>query len=291
MSPQTSVRGESGRGDMKGVIPAVLSIAGSDSSGGAGIQADIKTIESMGLFAETAITALTAQNTLGVRGVVDTDPAFVEAQIDAVFEDIRPQAVKVGMVSSPAIVEAIAAALIRHRAENIVVDPVMVATSGSSLIEDGTVVALRTHLFPLARVITPNLAEAEVLSQAKITTKAQMAEAARAIAASIAQSDGTPCAVLVKGGHAVADSSGADDVLFCPGAAQELRWFEGSRIENPNTHGTGCTLSSAIACGLALGKPLDEAIADAKAYISGALRAGLALGKGSGPIDHMWSYR
>lgn len=256
---------------------SVLTIAGSDSSGGAGIQADIKTIAAHHLFAQSVITALTAQNTTGVYGVFDVPSEFVIQQIDAVFQDIRPDAVKVGMVSSPAIVEAIAGALERHGARNIVVDPVMVATSGSSLAADGAVQALRDRLIPLASVITPNRMEAEVLSGLPIADAAGQEAAAMAIAGA----SGT--AALVKGGH---NANDANDVLALPDG--EVCWFEGRRIDNPNTHGTGCTLSSAIACGLAVGQPLPEAIRRAKRYLEGALAAGLDLGRGLGPMDHLY---
>ena len=260
-------------------MKSVLSIAGSDSSGGAGIQADIKTIQAHHLFAQTAITALTAQNTTGVYGVLDVEPAFVEQQIDVVFEDIRPDAVKIGMVSSPMIVDAIVDALVRNGATNIVVDPVMVATSGSELSSNEAVVALREKLIPLAAVITPNMPEAEVLFGAHIENAADQERAAVEIARA------TGVAVLVKGGHGEND---ANDVLARPDGT--VTWFEGERVDTANTHGTGCTLSSAIACGLAVGKPLDEAVKSAKDYIIGALSAGLDLGRGSGPMDHMWAY-
>ena len=260
-------------------MKSVLSIARSDSSGGAGIQADIKTIQAHHLFAQTAITALTAQNTTGVYGVLDVEPAFVAQQIDVVFEDIRPDAVKIGMVSSPAIVDAIVDALVRNGAANIVVDPVMVATSGSELSSNEAVVALREKLIPLATVITPNMPEAEVLFGAHIENAADQERAAVEIARA------TGVAVLVKGGHGEND---ANDVLARPDGT--VTWFEGERVDTANTHGTGCTLSSAIACGLAVGKPLDEAVKSAKDYIIGALSAGLDLGRGSGPMDHMWAY-
>ena len=260
-------------------MKSVLSIAGSDSSGGAGIQADIKTIQAHHLFAQTAITALTAQNTTGVYGVLDVEPAFVAQQIDVVFEDIRPDAVKIGMVSSPAIVDAIVVALARNGATNIVVDPVMVATSGSELSSNEAVVALREKLIPLATVITPNMPEAEVLFGAHIENAADQERAAVEIARA------TDVAVLVKGGHGEND---ANDVLARPDGT--VTWFEGERVDTANTHGTGCTLSSAIACGLAVGKPLEEAVKSAKDYITGALSAGLDLGHGSGPMDHMWAY-
>lgn len=259
-------------------MEAVLTIAGSDCSGGAGIQADIKTIQAHQLYAESVITALTAQNTLGVTGVVNIEPEFVEQQIDAVFEDIRPAAVKIGMVSSPEIVISIVKSLMKHQARNVVVDPVMVATSGSSLIADDAVKALQQWLFPLADVITPNLAEAEVLCGFPIKTKLDVEAAAEVIG------EGVLGGVLIKGGHGDA----ANDFLRL--ANGQGIWYEASRIENDNTHGTGCTLSSAIACGLAMGQLLPEAVGNAKNYVRGALTANLDLGQGSGPLDHMWAY-
>lgn len=266
-------------------LPAVLSIAGSDSSGGAGIQADIKTIAAYGLFAETAVTALTAQNTCGVRDVMEATPRVVAEQIDAVFEDIPPAAVKVGMVSSASIIAAIAERLVAHRARNVVVDPVMVATSGARLIDEDAVSALRDRLLPLAAAITPNMPEAAVLAGFPVADDEAMLRAGRAIAERVA-AQGGKAAVLVKGGHGTA---AADDVLVMPDGSSH--WFRAARIDTANTHGTGCTLSSAIASGLAQGKALEEAVADAKAYVRGALSAGLDLGRGSGPLDHMWRYR
>ena len=260
-------------------MEAVLSIAGSDSSGGAGIQADIKTIAAHRLFAETAITALTAQNTLGVTGVLDVDPAFVAKQIDAVFEDIRPAAVKVGMVSSAAIIEAVADALERHAAANIVVDPVMVATSGARLIGDDAIEALKARLLPLADVVTPNMPEAAVLAGFEVVDEASMERAALRLAEA-----GTGAA-LVKGGHR---HDRADDVLVT--AEGDVVWLRAPRVDTENAHGTGCTLSSAIACGLAKGLPMEEAVRAAKDYVRGALAAGLTLGTGRGPLDHMWEY-
>lgn len=256
---------------------SVLTIAGSDSSGGAGIQADLKTIAAHHLFAQSVITALTAQNTTGVAGVMDVPPEFVAQQIDMVFDDIRPDAVKVGMVSSPEVAGAIVEGLVRHGACNIVVDPVMVATSGSSLAGDAAVAAVRERLIPLATVITPNRSEAEVLGGCTIDGSASQEAAAAAIARD------TGAAVLVKGGH---NANDANDVLALP--TGEIRWFEGRRIDNPNTHGTGCTLSSAIACGLAQGQSLPDAICSAKRYLEGALAARLDLGRGSGPLDHLY---
>ncbi len=277
----------------------VLTIAGSDSSGGAGIQADLKTVAAHQLFGESVITALTAQNTTGVFGVRDVEPDFVGAQIDAVFDDIRPDAVKIGMVSSPDIVRAIADGLRRHHACNIVVDPVMVATSGSTLIADAAVEALVAELFPLAAVVTPNIPEAEVLAGMKIESTQDVERAAELIAercvaageTSPGFSEGAPPvpAIMVKGGHGVGDPDTADDYLRL--AHGEHIWLRGPRIATENTHGTGCSLSSAIACGLAQGFAVDVAVRDAKAYVAGALADGLDLGRGSGPLNHMWRYR
>ena len=251
-----------------------LSIAGSDCSGGAGIQADLKTMTMQGVYAMCAITALTAQNTTGVRDIFETTPTFLKEQLDAVFEDIVPDAVKIGMVSSGEIVEAIAERLMHYSAKNIVVDPVMVATSGSSLIKTEAIRALIENLLPISTVIAPNIPEGEILADMKIESKADMETAAKKIG------NDYHCAVLLKGGHSLCD---ADDLLYQNG---ELIWFHGERIENPNTHGTGCTLSSAIAANLAKGFPLEIAVRRAKDYISGALAAQLDLGHGSGPMNH-----
>lgn len=253
-----------------------LSIAGSDSCGGAGIQADIKTMTMNGVYAMSAVTALTAQNTTGVTGIMEVTADFLRQQIDAVFEDIYPDAVKIGMVSSAELIEVIAERLIAHKAKNIVVDPVMVATSGSALMKTDAVSMLMSKLFPLAAVITPNIPETEVLSGMKVRTKEDMQKAAKMIG------DSCGCAILVKGGHCVND---ANDLLYADG---KWRWFEGKRIDNPNTHGTGCTLSSAIASNLAKGFSLEESVQRAKDYISGALAAMLDFGKGSGPINHLF---
>ncbi len=260
-------------------MKTVLSIAGSDSSGGAGIQADIKTIESYGLFAETAITAITAQNTCGVCAVQDIDPAVVAAQIDAVFEDIRPDAVKIGMVSSANIIAVIAERLRAHEASNIVLDPVMVATSGSRLIAEQAVAALIEHLVPLATVITPNMPEAQVLCGFAVEDDEAMQRAAQAIA------QNTNGAVLIKGGHR---SDTADDLLVLPDGI--LSWLRAKRIDTENTHGTGCTLSSAIACGLAQGNTIEQAVRRAKGFVRGAMSTGLNLGQGNGPLNHMWCH-
>ena len=255
-------------------MKTALSIAGSDSSGGAGIQADLKTMTLNGVFAMSAVTALTAQNTTGVTGIWEATPAFLALQIDAVFEDIRPDAVKIGMVSSEGLIEVIAGRLTAYRAERVVVDPVMVATSGARLLEPAAVRALKEKLLPLAAIVTPNISEAEILSGLTVRSPEDMEAAARAIG------ETWGCAVLCKGGHNVND---ANDLLWAGGKA---RWFEGTRIDNPNTHGTGCTLSSAIAANLAKGFSLDRSVERAKAYISGALAAMLDLGLGRGPMNH-----
>ena len=255
-------------------MKTALSIAGSDCSGGAGIQADLKTMTMNGVYAMSAITALTAQNTTGVTGILEVTPEFLGQQIDMVFTDIRPDAVKIGMVSSSALIETIAQRLRHYEAENIVVDPVMVATSGSSLIESDAVATLKRVLLPLAVLATPNIPEAEVLSGMTIQTEADMEAAAKYIRETYG------CAVLLKGGHSVSD---ANDLLCADG---ELKWFHGKRIPNPNTHGTGCTLSSAIAANLAKGYDLETSVQRAKDYISGALAAMLDLGQGSGPMNH-----
>lgn len=257
-------------------MKTALSIAGSDCSGGAGIQADLKTMSMNGVYGMTAITALTAQNTTGVFGVVDVSPDFLAQQLDAIFADIRPDAVKIGMVSSAVLVEVIGERLRHYHAENIVVDPVMVATSGSVLSGESAVNAMKRVLLPMARVITPNIPESEILSGRKITCGEDMESVGRALFETYG------CAVLVKGGHAIDD---ACDVL-CAGG--ECRWFRGRRIDTSNTHGTGCTLSSAIASNLAKGMGLERAIERGKAYVSGALGSMLDLGRGSGPVDHLF---
>ncbi|WP_227411186.1 bifunctional hydroxymethylpyrimidine kinase/phosphomethylpyrimidine kinase [Bifidobacterium pullorum] len=280
-------------------LPPVLTVAGSDSSGGAGIQADLKTMLANGVFGMSAITSLTAQNTTGVRDVQNAEPRVLAEQIDAVFEDIPPMAVKIGMVSSADLIETIAERLSAHQARNIVLDPVMVATSGAKLIDDDAVVALTSKLFPLATVITPNMPETEALLEqalqerssanddpaARLLSEGIRAEADMEMAGrTLAERFG--CAVLVKGGHGVKD---ANDVLVEPDGA--VTWFTSPRIDNPNTHGTGCTLSSAIASHLALGETLPQAVRSAKDYLTGALAEQLDLGHGSGPMDHAWRWR
>lgn len=256
----------------------VLTIAGSDCSGGAGIQADLKTMSAHGMYGMSVITALTAQNTTGVYGIQEATPDFVAQQMDCIFTDIVPDAVKIGMVSSAALIDVIADKLEEYHAKNVVVDPVMVSTSGSRLLAEDAAKQLILRFLPLAVVITPNIPEAEVLSGRKIQTVEDMTAAA----AEIGKNTGS--AVLVKGGHHLND---ANDLLYQAGKAT---WFYGERIENPNTHGTGCTLSSAIACGLAAGLSLEDSVRQAKAYISGALRANLNLGKGSGPMNHCFCF-
>ena len=248
-------------------MKTALTIAGSDSSGGAGIQADLKAMTMNGVFAMSAITALTAQNTTGVQGIFEVSPAFLGQQIDSVFTDIRPDAVKIGMVASSGLIEVIAERLQHYAAQNIVVDPVMVATSGARLISEDAIATLEARLLPLATVLTPNIPEAEVLSSLTITSPDDMIAAGKAI------SERYGCAVLCKGGHRLNE------------------WFNGKRIDNPNTHGTGCTLSSAIAANLAKGFDLDTAVRRAKDYLSGALAAMLDLGAGSGPMDHAFDLK
>ena len=260
-------------------MKTALTIAGSDSSGGAGIQADIKTMTANGVFATCAVTALTAQNTTGVTDILESTPHFLAEQLDAVFTDIVPDAVKIGMVSSAALIAVIAEKLRQYGAERVVVDPVMVATSGAKLLRDDAIQALTSQLLPLATVLTPNIPEAEILSGLTITDAAGMEAAARTI------SQRYGCAVLCKGGHQIND---ADDLLWRSGTG---KWFHGKRIANPNTHGTGCTLSSAIASNLAKGYDLDQSVERAKAYISGALAAMLDLGRGSGPMNHMFDLK
>jgi hydroxymethylpyrimidine/phosphomethylpyrimidine kinase len=258
----------------KTIMKTALTIAGSDSSGGAGIQADIKTMMANGVFAMSAITALTAQNTTGVEAILNATPEFLGQELDCIFTDIYPDAVKIGMVSDKELICMIAAKLKQYDAKNVVVDPVMVATSGARLISEDAIGTLKAELFPLAKILTPNIPETEELTGMKITSAADMEAAAKKI------SETYNCAVLCKGGHKLND---ANDLLWSEGKG---RWFAGKRIDNPNTHGTGCTLSSAIASNLAKGFDLETSVERAKDYISGALAAMLDLGKGSGPMDH-----
>ncbi|MCI8387006.1 MAG: bifunctional hydroxymethylpyrimidine kinase/phosphomethylpyrimidine kinase [Clostridiales bacterium] len=255
----------------------VLTIAGSDCSGGAGIQADIKTITAHKLYAMSVITALTAQNTTGVYGICNTPPEFVKKQLDCIFTDIFPDSVKIGMVANEAIIKVIAEQLRHYNAKNIVIDPVMVSSSGTPLMSDEARVALEYELMPLASLITPNLAEAEVLCGFAVKNKADMISAAKDISARFS------CSALVKGGHL---NGCSDDILY---DGENITEFSAKRINNPNTHGTGCTLSSAIACGLARGDIMSISVANAKEYLTGAIGAMLDLGHGSGPLDHMFS--
>ena len=260
-------------------MKTALTIAGSDSSGGAGIQADIKTMTMNGVYAMSAVTALTAQNTMGVTGILEVSDDFLRKQIDAVFEDIYPDAVKIGMVSSSSLIRTIAERLRFHKAGNIVVDPVMVATSGARLIDESAIDTLKSELLPLATVITPNIPEAEILSDMTIKNADDMEKAARLMY------DRYGCSVLLKGGHSIND---ANDFLYISGSEEPV-WIMGRRIDNPNTHGTGCTLSSAIASNLAKGYGLVRSVRNAKDYLSGALAAMLDLGKGSGPLAHNYA--
>ncbi len=255
-------------------IPTALTIAGSDTIGGAGIQADIKTMTVMGVYAMSVITALTAQNTTGVRAVHTVPPEFVRAQIDAVFEDIRPASVKIGMLANAEIVRTVADSVAFYGAQNVVLDPVMVSTSGHSLSENDISEAMCEYLFPKARIITPNIPEAQELTGMKIETIDDMIEAGEKLLESGAK------AVLVKGGHM---SGACTDVLV---EHNHIQIFDNERIENPNSHGTGCTLSSAIAAGLAKGESLADAVAAAKEYVTKNLEKGLDIGKGRGPMLH-----
>ncbi|MBQ8808384.1 MAG: bifunctional hydroxymethylpyrimidine kinase/phosphomethylpyrimidine kinase [Clostridia bacterium] len=255
-------------------MKTALTIAGSDCSGGAGIQADIKTMITNGVYAMSAITALTAQNTLGVSAIMEVTPKFLEKQLDSVFTDIYPDAVKIGMVSSPALIEVIAERLTFYKSKNIVIDPVMIATSGSSLLKSDAAVVLTKMLFPLATIITPNIPEAEVLAEEHISSHEDMQSAAKHLYEKYG------CSVLLKGGHSLCD---ANDVLY---TKSDCKWIFGKRINNPNTHGTGCTLSSAIASNLAKGYSLEVSVQKAKEYINIALATNLNLGNGSGPLNH-----
>ncbi len=264
-------------GDKK--IKTALSIAGSDSSGGAGIQADIKTMTMNGVYAMSAITALTAQNTTGVYGVMESSPEFLANQLDCIFTDIFPDSVKTGMLSSSALIDVICDKLIEHKAKNIVVDPVMISTSGSKLLSDDAMDTLQKRLLPLATVITPNLPEVQALCGIEVNNADDMKKAAQVLYEKFG------CNVLVKGGHTVND---ANDLLY---DGRNYVWFYGEKIDNPNTHGTGCTLSSAIASNLAKDKDLKTAIENAKKYISGALAYNMDLGKGSGPLNHAFNIK
>lgn len=255
-------------------MKTALTIAGSDCSGGAGIQADIKTMTVNGVYAMSVITALTAQNTLGVQGISKTEPEFLAMQLDSVYNDIIPDAVKIGMITSKAQIDVIYDKLTAFNVKNIVVDPVMISTSGSRLMAEDALEAMKSKLLPLATLLTPNIPEAEELSEIKINAETDMLIAAEKI------SKNYGCAVLCKGGHSIGD---ANDLLYYNG---EYCWFSHKRINNPNNHGTGCTLSSAIASNLAKGYDLRTSVERGKAYISGALSAMLDIGHGSGPMNH-----
>lgn len=258
-------------------MQTVLTIAGTDPTGGAGAQADLKTFTAHGVYGMSIITALVAQNTMGVKDIMNVTPHFLQEQFSCVFEDIVPDAIKIGMVSETSLIDTIVKQLQYYHAQHIVVDPVMVSTSGSSLLQEEALQALKEHLIPLASIITPNLSEAQILADCEIHTKEDMIKAAQKVRTWY---DG---AILIKGGHW---HQHADDLLVL---ADEIIWLNGEHIENPNTHGTGCTLSSAIAANLAIGNDLLTSVKLAKAYISGALRANLDLGKGSGPLNHCWN--
>lgn len=253
-----------------------LTIAGSDSSGGAGIQADLKTMTVLGVYGMSAITALTAQNTTGVQSIFEVTPKFLEEELDSIFTDIFPDSVKIGMVSNADLIRVISKKLREYNAKNIVVDPVMVSTSGSKLMADGAKGTLLSELFKVADIITPNIPEAEALTGQSIKSKDDMVEAAKKIG------EFFESYILLKGGHSADD---ADDLLY---KNSEKIWIKGERIENPNTHGTGCTLSSAIASYLAMGHDVPESVRLAKEFITGAISAKLDLGKGRGPLNHMW---
>jgi len=255
-------------------IPRALTVAGSDSGGGAGIQADLKTFSAYRVFGMSVLTAITAQNSVGVQGVVTLPPAFVAVQLESVLSDFGADAAKCGMLATAGIVRAVAAKLKEHRVEKLVVDPLMIATSGDPLLEPDAREALIGEILPLALVVTPNLHEAGALAEMAVTTRDDMEEAARRIAKL------GPRHVLVKGGHLTGE---AVDLLF---NGREFTAFSAPRIDSANTHGTGCTFSAAIAAGLARGRPLPEAVRDAKAYVTRAIREGFAPGKGAGVLRH-----
>ena len=255
----------------------VLTIAGTDPTGGAGIQADLKTMMAHKVYVMSIITALVAQNTTGVRDIMEVTPQFLNEQFDCVFEDIYPDAIKIGMVSSPVLIETIVTKLKQYSVKNIVVDPVMVSTSGSRLLADNALKLLKESLIPHATIITPNIPEAQVLADILIDSKSTMIKAAEKIGSFY---NGY---ILLKGGHF---KNRADDLLYYQG---NINWLESEKINNFNTHGTGCTLSSAIASNLAIGYSMNESVIRAKEYITGALNANLDLGKGSGPLNHCWS--
>ena len=255
-----------------------LTIAGSDSGGGAGIQADLKTFAALGVYGTSALTAITAQNTLGVTGVQEMTPDMVAAQIDAVVSDIGTDAVKTGMLSSSPIVQVVADKVREHGLPNLVVDPVMVAKGGDPLLQEEAVDAMRTLLVPLALVVTPNLPEASALVGYEVSTLEQARQAARDIVAMGSRS------VVVKGGHLEGD---AVDVFF---DGSHFREFSAPRVETTSTHGTGCTFASAIAAGLAGGMPVEEAVGQAKAYVTEAIRRSFPMGGGHGPLNHFHAF-
>lgn len=257
----------------------VLTIAGSDCSGGAGIQADLKTIAAHRMYGMSIITALTAQNTTGIVDVMNVDAAFVEKQLDCIFQDIAPDAIKIGMVSNLNIIKIIVKKLVQYQSHNVVLDPVMVSTSGNRLLDEEAVQTLVEELFPLARVITPNMLEAEVLSGMQIKNKEDMEKAIKIIGKK------SNVVVLIKGGHL--DGS-ADDLLYQGG---DLTWLKSERYDNSNTHGTGCTLSAAIACNLARDYEMEVSVQNAKKYVQGAIKANLDIGKGRGPLNHIYNLR
>jgi hydroxymethylpyrimidine/phosphomethylpyrimidine kinase len=252
-----------------------LTIAGSDCSGGAGIQADLKTMAAHGVYGMSVITSLTAQNTMGVRSILDVESSFVGLQLEAIFEDIYPDSIKIGMLSNRSIVEIVVKKLRKYKARNVVLDPVLVSTSGSALLSGSAIELLKDELIPTVDLVTPNIPEAEKLSGVKIRFAEDMIKAAREISKEMRGQ------VLIKGGH-LEDS--ADDLLYSESGG--IQWLKSERIDNPNTHGTGCTLSSAIASNLALGYSIEESVQMGKAYINRSLSAKLDIGYGRGPLNH-----
>jgi len=264
----------------------VLTIAGSDSGGGAGIQADLKTFSALGTFGMSVITALTAQNTLGVQGVFPVEPAFIGKQIESIFEDMRADAVKIGMLHSPEVIQVVVEKLKYYGIKNIVLDPVMIAKSGDKLLQAEAIDALKKELIPIATIITPNIPEAEVLSNQTIDTYTQMTDIAHDLAIQLHTE-----AVLLKGGHFQEEEAYSTDILYLRDT-HKIVDFKEDRIDTENTHGTGCTLSSAIAAYLAKGIDLENAVAEAKKYITQAIKEGAdyRLGKGYGPVKHFWNF-
>ncbi len=262
-----------------------LTIAGSDSGGGAGIQADLKTFSALGCYGMSVITALTAQNTVGVTAIQEVPHAFVEAQLEAVLSDIGANAVKIGMLQSPGVIRTVAASMQKYRVSPLVIDPVMYAKSGDKLLQDDAIAVLRDELLPLATIITPNVPEAEVLSGRKIQSRADMESAGRNLMELGMQS------VCIKGGHGI--ETGADCLCLRDGSGSiSVEWLVSEHIDTPNTHGSGCTLSSAMAAFLAQGNSIPQAVRQAKDYISHAIRSGARylLGKGKGPVNHFYDF-